>query len=203
MKKLDTLKGNENGRPNHLKPEFEGAFATYYANVLAYLRDTRNLGVPVYATIQNEPDYSADWDWCVYAPDQWRRVTKKLRKALDEVNLNSVKIHGTDHNHYTLRKFLGPGLSNVTSDPELLKALDGIAFHSYSEGNESGGAAAVEAHDLILKFKELKTGAEIWETEFCTTVPEDSTDSAIHHLRSMMRDIGYPQANRSSSGISS
>jgi O-glycosyl hydrolase len=195
MKVFDTSKGNLNGQPNHLKVEFEDAFASYYAKVLAYIRDTKSLAMPLYATIQNEPDYAADWDGCVYPPEQWRRVTIKLRKALDDMNLKSVKIHGTDHNHYTLKKFLGPGLSNLTSDPELLKALDGIAFHSYSEGKESGGAAAVEARDLILKFKQLKRGSEIWETEFSTTVSEDLNDSSIRHLRSMMRDIGYLQAN--------
>jgi O-glycosyl hydrolase len=195
MKVFDTSKGNLNGQPNHLKVEFEDAFASYYAKVLAYLRDTKSLRMPLYATIQNEPDYAANWDGCVYPPEQWRRVTKKLRKALDDVNLKSVKIHGADHNHYTLKKFFGPDLSNLTSDPELLRALDGIAFHSYSEGKESGGATAVEARDLILKFKQLKRGSEIWETEFSTTVSEDLNDSAIRHLRSMMRDIGYLQAN--------
>ncbi|MGC1461985.1 MAG: hypothetical protein WA802_07275 [Terracidiphilus sp.] len=195
MKELDTSKGNLAGRPNHLKVEYEDAFASYYAKVLAYLRDTKSLGMPLYATIQNEPDYAANWDGCVYPPEQWGRVTKKLRKALDGANLRSVKIHGADHNHYTLGKFFGPGLSNLTSDPELLKALDGIAFHSYSEGKESGGADAVEARDLILKFKKLKGSSEIWETEFSTTISEDLNDSAIRHLRSMMRDIGYLQAN--------
>ena len=195
MKEFDISKGNQGGQPNHLKPEFEDAFVRYYTQILVYLRDVKNVGVPQYATIQNEPDYAANWDGCVYDPEQWRRVTKKLRKALDDASLFSVKLHGTDHNHYTLGKFLGPGLSDMISDPELLKAMDGIAFHSYSEGTESGGAAAIEARDLILKFKRIKRDAEIWETEFCTTVVEDLTDSAIHHLRSMMRDIGYLEAN--------
>lgn len=66
MKRFDTSKGNKNGRPNHLKVEFEDAFASYYAKVLAYLRDTKSLGMPMYATIQNEPDYAAVWDGCVY-----------------------------------------------------------------------------------------------------------------------------------------
>jgi O-glycosyl hydrolase len=195
MKKFEITKGNDNGTPNYLKPEFEDAFVRYYAQVLVYLRDVKRIGVPMYATVQNEPDYAASWDGCVYAPDQYRRVTKKLRIALDNAKLTSVKIHGTDHNHYTLSKFFGPGLSEVTSDPELLNALAGIAFHSYSEGKESGGAAAVEAGSLIVKFKELKRGAEIWATENCTTISEDLTDSSIRHLRSMMRDIGYLQAN--------
>jgi O-glycosyl hydrolase len=195
MKTLATSKGNQDGRPNRLKPEFEDAFVKYYVQVLVHLRDTQNLGAPIYATIQNEPDYAAEWDGCVYDPEQWRRVTKRLRKTLDDANLTSVKVHGTDHNHYTLREFFGPGLSAVTSDPELFKALDGIAFHSYSEGKESGGTASIEARDLILKFKGMKPDAEIWETEFCTTVAENLTDSAIRHLRSMMRDIGYLQAN--------
>jgi hypothetical protein len=77
-----------------------------------------------------------------------------------------------------------------------MKALDGIAFHSYDEGTQSGGKAAVEARDLILKFKnELKRGGEIWQTENCTVKPEDLTVSAIRQLRSMMRDIGYLEAN--------
>jgi O-glycosyl hydrolase len=195
MKTFDASKGNQGGKPNRLKPEFEDAFVKYYVQVLVHLRDAHSLGYPVYATIQNEPDYAAEWDGCVYAPEQWRRVTKKLRKALDDASLASVKIHGTDHNHYTLGKFFGPDLSEVTSDAELFKALDGIAFHSYSEGKESGGTAAIEARDLILKFKGLRPDAEIWETEFCTTIVEDLTGSAIRHLRSLMRDIGYLEAN--------
>ena len=196
MKTFNDTIGIVKGKPNHLKPEFEDAFVKFYAQVLVYLRDVRKLGIPLYATIQNEPDYAAIWDGCPYEPEQWQRVTKKLRKALDEQNLSMVKIHGTDHNHSTLGKFLGSNLSVLRSDPELLKALDGIAFHSYGEGTQSGGKAAVEARDLILKFKyEFKKGNEIWQTENCTVLPEDLTVSAIRQLRSVMRDIGYLEAN--------
>lgn len=196
MKTFDNVNGIVNGQPNYLKPEYEDAFVKYYAAVLAYLRDVKKCGTPVYATIQNEPDFAAGWDGCPYVPDQWRRVTKKLRQALNDQGLTSVKIHGTDHNHYTLSKFFGPDLSAVTADTGLLHALDGIAFHSYNEGDQSGGSAAVEARGLILKFKnDLKKGDAIWETENCTVTPEDLTISAIRHLRSMMRDIGYLQAN--------
>jgi len=196
MKTFDSEKGKVDGQPNRLRPEFEDAFAKYYAQVLVYLRDVKKLGTPVYVTIQNEPDFAANWDGCPYEPDQWRRVTKKLRKTLDNENLTTVKIHGPDHNHCTLGKFFGDELSAVKSDPELLKALDGIAFHSYSEGKESGGPAAVEARNLILKFKrELKKGDAIWQTENCSVKREDLTVSAIRHVRSMMRDMGYLEVN--------
>jgi hypothetical protein len=196
MKTVASTKGYASNQPNHLKPEFEDAFVNYYVQVLVYLREVKKLGTPLYATIQNEPDYAAAWDGCVYEPAQWRRLTKKLRRALDDHHLASVKIHGPDHNHYTLSKFLGPDLSEVTSDPELFRAMDGIAFHSYGEGKESGGAAAVAARALILRFKELKTGSEIWETEDCTDIAdEDLTTAAIRQTRSMLRDIGYLQAN--------
>jgi O-glycosyl hydrolase len=196
MKTINNVNGSVNGQPNSLNPAYEDAFVKYYAAVLAYLRDVKKCGAPVYATIQNEPDFAAGWDGCLYTPDQWRRVTKKLRQALNDQGLTSVKIHGTDHNHYTLGKFFGPDLSAVTADTGLLHALDGIAFHSYNEGEQSGGSAAVEARGLILKFKnDLKKGDAIWETENCTVTPEELTISAIHHLRSMMRDIGYLEAN--------
>jgi O-glycosyl hydrolase len=196
MKTFNDTLGIVNGQPNHLKPEFEDAFVKFYIHVLVYLRDVKKLGTPVYATIQNEPDYAAIWDGCPYEPEQWRRVTKKLRKALDEANLTMVKIHGPDHNHYTIGKYFGKDLSELKSDPELLKAIDGIAFHSYDEGTQSGGSSAVEARDLILKFKNnLNKGNEIWQTENCTVRPEDLTISAIRQLRSMMRDIGYLEAN--------
>jgi len=196
MKTFNDTIGNVKGQPNHLKPEFEDAFVKFYVKVLVYLRDVKKLGTPVYATVQNEPDYAANWDGCPYEPDQWQRVTKKLRKELNNANLTMVKIHGPDHNHYTISKFLGSDLSVLRTDPDLLKALDGIAFHSYDEGTQSGGKAAVEARSLILKFKnELKKGNEIWQTENCTVKPEDLTVSAIRQLRSMMRDIGYLEAN--------
>ncbi|MBK8884129.1 MAG: hypothetical protein IPN67_17715 [Bacteroidales bacterium] len=196
MKTFNDTIGNVKGKPNHLKPEFEDAFVKFYAQVLVYLRDVKKMGTPVYATVQNEPDYAAPWDGCPYEPEQWRRVTKKLRKALDEQKLTMVKMHGPDHNHYTIGKYLGSDLSELRSDPELLRALDGIAFHSYDEGTQSGGKAAVEARELILKFKnEFKKGNEIWQTENCTVRPEDLTVSAIRQLRSMMRDIGYLEAN--------
>jgi O-glycosyl hydrolase len=196
MKTFNDTIGNVNGQPNHLKPEFEDAFVKFYVKVLVYLRDVKKLGTPVYATVQNEPDYAANWDGCPYEPKQWQRVTKKLRKAFNDENLTMVKIHGPDHNHYTLSKFLGSDLSVLKTDPELLTALDGIAFHSYDEGTQSGGEAAVEARDLILKFKyELKKGDEIWQTENCTVKQEDLTVSAIRQLRSMMRDVGYLEAN--------
>jgi len=196
MKTFNDTLGIVNGQPNHLKPEFEDAYVKFYTKVLVYLRDVKKLGTPLYATIQNEPDYAAIWDGCPYEPEQWRRVTKKLRKALDEANLTMVKIHGPDHNHYTIAKYFGKDLSELKSDPELLRAVDGIAFHSYDEGTQSGGSTAVEARDLILKFKNnLKKGNEIWQTENCTVKPEDLTISAIRQLRSMMRDIGYLEAN--------
>jgi len=62
-------------------------------------------------------------------------VTKKLRVALNNENLNSVKIHGPDHNHFMVTYYL----SALWSDPELLEAIDGIAFHSYCEKNEACG----------------------------------------------------------------
>ena len=196
MKTINDTLGIVKGQPNHLKKEFEDAFVTFYVKVLVYLRDVRKLGTPVYATLQNEPDYAAIWDGCPYEPEQWQRVTKKLRRELDRENLTMVKIHGPDHNHYTIGKFLGANLSVLRSDPELLKAMDGIAFHSYDEGTQSGGKTAVEARELILKFRdEFKKGNEIWQTENCTVRPEDLTVSAIRQLRSMMRDIGYLEAN--------
>jgi O-glycosyl hydrolase len=196
MKTFNDTIGNVNGQPNHLKSEFEDAFIKFYVDVLVYLRDLKKLGTPLYATVQNEPDYAAPWDGCPYEPDQWRRVTVKLRKALDDQNLTMVKIHGPDHNHYTISKYLGIDLSYLRNDPELLKAMDGIAFHSYDEGTQSGGKAAEEARDLILKFKyELNKGDQIWQTENCTVRPEELTVSAIRQLRSMMRDIGYLEAN--------
>lgn len=196
MKTFNDTLGIVNGQPNRLKPEFEEAYVKFYTKVLVYLRDVKKLGTPVYATIQNEPDYAAIWDGCPYEPEQWRRVTKKLRKALDEANLTMVKIHGPDHNHYTIAKYFGKDLSELLSDPELLRAVDGIAFHSYDEGTQSGGSAAAEARDLILKFKNnFKKGNEIWQTENCTVKPENLTISAIRQLRSMMRDIGYLEAN--------
>ncbi len=196
MKTFNDTLGIIKGQPNRLKPEFEDAFVKFYVKVLVYLRDVKKLGTPVYATVQNEPDYAAIWDGCLYEPEQWQSVTKKLRRELDRENLTMVKIHGPDHNHYTIGKFLGANLSVLRTDPELLKAMDGIAFHSYDEGTQSGGNAAVEARDLILKFKnEFKKGNEIWQTENCTVKPEDLTVSAIRQLRSMMRDIGYLEAN--------
>jgi O-glycosyl hydrolase len=196
MKTINDEKGIVNGQPNHLNPEFEDAFVKYYVKVLVYIRDVKKMGTPVYASIQNEPDFAAGWDGCKYEPEQWGRVTVKLRKELDRNDLNSVKIQGHDHNHNTLSKFLGKNLSYLTSNPELLKSLDGIAFHSYAEGQESGGKAAVEARSLILKFKnDLKKGNEIWETEFSTVRNEDLTVSAIRHVRSMIRDIAYLEAN--------
>lgn len=196
MKTIDDDRDTVNGEANHLKPECEDDFVKYYACVLAYLRDVKSLPLPLYASVQNEPDAMVTWPGCVYPPAQWRRVVKKFRKALDAEKLSSIKIHGTDHNHDTLRKYFGEGLAELVSDPGLFRAMDGIAFHSYNEGTDSGGAAAVDARKEILKFKNvLKLGSEIWMTENCTTISEDFTDSAIRHLRSMMRDLGYLESN--------
>ena len=61
-----------------------------------------------------------------------------------------------------------------------------------TKGQIQEGAAAVDARSDIVKFTtELKPGSEFWITEYCTVIPENLTDSAIHNLRSMMRDIGY------------
>lgn len=196
MKTIDDDRDTVNGEVNHLKPEYEDDFVKYYARVLAYLRDVKKVPLPLYAALQNEPDAIVTWPGCVYPPDQWRRVVKKFRKALDAEKLSSIKIHGTDHNHDTLRKYFGEGLAELVSEPGLFRAMDGIAFHSYNEGANSGGAAAIDARNEILKFRDvLKPGSEIWMTENCTTVSEGFTDSAIRHLRSMMRDIGYLESN--------
>lgn len=124
MKTLNDTIGNVNGQPNHLKPEFEDAFVKFYARVLVYLRDVKKLGTPVYATVQNEPDYAAPWDGCLYEPEQWRRVTKKLRKALDEQELTMVMMHGPDP--MDMLAFVGKGktvvlLTNPTPTARKLK----------------------------------------------------------------------------------
>ncbi len=81
MKTFNDTLGIIKGQPNHLKPEFEDAFVQFYVKVLVYLRDVKKLGIPVYATVQNEPDYAAIWDGCPYEPEQWRRVTKETSQG--------------------------------------------------------------------------------------------------------------------------
>ena len=99
MKTIADARDMVDGKVNHLRVDCEDAFVTYYARVLAYLRDEKKFDLPAYAALQNEPDALVPWPGCVYPPDQWRRVMKKFRHALDSENLTSIKIHGTDHNH--------------------------------------------------------------------------------------------------------
>lgn len=116
----------------HFKDGMEQALANY---LTAYVNACAERGLKIRSvSVNNESDLSTcgTYSSCVYAPEQEMRVVKILRRTLDKKKFKDTGIWLYDHNYINAV----PKIANMLSDPEVRKSISGIAWHSYSRGEE-------------------------------------------------------------------
>jgi O-glycosyl hydrolase len=128
---------DKDGKPSRLRPEREDDYVRYVVNVLDHLKQ-RGVGAPVAFSVQNELTYPARWDGCKYEPEQYVRVVKKMRRALDAAGYKDTLIFGPESGSYAgnIDYLGGPEMPLMRQDAELRDAVDVIAFHGYSEWSD-------------------------------------------------------------------
>lgn len=177
---------NSNNGAGTLKPEYEDDFVQYYVEFIKYIVG-QGYELPMGISIQNEVSYAAPWDGCAYTTEQYYRVTKMMRKVLDENGFKSVKIMGPESGSFeaSVRYLGGEDLSILDKDTEFTAALGAIALHSYGD---SSGAFAEEARRAVQNAK--ARGYEIWSTEWSPGAGNE-LENAITIMRHVGRDLGY------------
>lgn len=112
--------------PNGLLPEFQEVWAAYISKFIdAYARK----GIEMWGmTVQNEPEYAADWEACKYTAEYTRDFVKNFLGPKMEADHPELKIMVFDHNKDHVHKWA----EVVYADPEAAKYIDGLAVHWYA-----------------------------------------------------------------------
>ncbi|MFH1367491.1 MAG: hypothetical protein ABII64_00045 [Elusimicrobiota bacterium] len=172
---------------NNLKVEREDDYVRYIVEVLKYIR-VKGVTLPIGVSIQNELKSMVEWQGCIYSREQYQRVAKKLRKALDANNLNKVLILGPegaliDDNAEILGGFDLPDLKN---DKELNRAIGAIAHHTYDQWQEG-----TKDPSLFKRYNNaaVNTGKDLWMTEWSVGVGGSEIEKVINTMRHVIRDL--------------
>ena len=122
-----------------MERKYYGLWATY---IRRYVQEYQKCGIPIWwLTPQNEPLSAAPWETCHYTHAECREFILALRKALEEANLNDIKILAWDHN----KGYLPNHMDVVSTDLAAYDAIWGIAYHWYREDDT---AAEVDTEPL-------------------------------------------------------
>jgi glucosylceramidase len=146
------MKTNNNSIGGSLKPEFYPAYAQYFVK---YIQAMAAEGIPVDAiTVQNEPLHPGNNpSLLMLAADQAEFIKNHLGPAFEAAGINTKIIiydHNADRIDYP---------TEILSDPEAGRYVDGTAFHLY--GGKIGDLSQLHAAfpDKNLYFTEQWVGA--------------------------------------------
>jgi O-glycosyl hydrolase len=183
-------------KPAHLRPDREDAYCHYIVRVLDHLTKARKLRPPMAFSVQNEPNYASDlWNGTPYEPAQWQRVTKKMRRALNQGGYSNIQLIGPEGGGYadSVAFMGGPDADALKSDPSFAKALGGFAFHGYSalsrrspHPEQLRGVAEIAA----------AKGKDIWMSEY-SIIAQGQTplDHALKTMQRLGRETAYVPCN--------
>ncbi|WP_261512015.1 glycoside hydrolase family 30 protein [Chryseobacterium paludis] len=147
------MKDNGKSKGGSLKPEYYGVYANYFVK---YIQGMKKEGINIDAiTPQNEPLHPGNNPSLYMASDQQKDFIKNHLGPVFQSNGIKTKIVVYDHNcnkpEYA---------TNILSDPEAYKYVDGSAFHLY-EGDISALSTVHNAYpNKNLYFTEQWTGAK-------------------------------------------
>ena len=171
--------------------EYAKSWAKYFTE---FLHSYANLGVVVYAiTIQNEPEFNAPWEACVYDPPIMGTFLEKHLGPIMNATFPDVKIFIYDHNKDHVNIWANY-LLNSSSSPW----IDGTAFHWYANsGNRllDGAQGAPNMHRLVQMLKDYNVSEShlLWGTEAChcpsTGYTGGSLDIQWHRAERYAHDI--------------
>ena len=160
-----------------------------YANYLkSYAQHMYDKGAPIYViSIQNEPNFVAEWDGCEWEPEEMRDFLKQVGRFTNGVSgygggktIPSVLImNGESWNT--------PYINIATLEDPVSKAvIDVLGRHAYGERTES---LWNDHHDLLQKEGKMM---EVWMTEHninSTNAVDYYNDSTWNYVWRFMNDI--------------
>jgi len=134
----------------HFRDGCEGALANYLA---AYVRECYKRGIDVKAvTVQNEAALSTNGTYpsCVFSPDQEAEVARRLVARLERENLRTdVWLWDWDYANDIARLDYQLGAMGLAS------VVKGVAWHSYSDGEELMGELKAKYPQLSFYHTEM------------------------------------------------
>lgn len=170
---------------NRVKPEMYDHFTKWLAEMVLYYRKN---GVDLYAVSPaNEPQFTQDFESCVWTARDLALITARLRATLDAHGLRQVKLFAPE----TMTGFNWEGGPNqqytraFRENPAAFRALDIWATHGYADGVKGDVSVNSSA-----QFWELikDTGKPFWVTEGGTgefpwpePVREKGVGPAVHN----------------------
>lgn len=116
-----------------LKPGNYADFASYLADFVEWMEAQ---GVPLYAiTPQNEPDWEAEWDGCLYSAEEMATfIGDYLGPEFEKRGLDTL-IVAPDTAHLSN---LPPRAETLVKNANVMKYLDGISTHPYMQEGVMG-----------------------------------------------------------------
>lgn len=154
----------------HLKAEYYPAYAAFLTKFAETMRDE---GVPLLAlTPQNEPDYPATWDGCLWTPSELVTfIGKHLGPELERRALD-VKILAPDTANFRMARTFADAL---VADADAKRYLDGLSSHPYG------------LIQFAQWFIERSYGLPVWQTEFSQEQPGAPPDPTMTSALAMAR----------------
>ncbi len=177
-----------------LPEENEQPYCDYVVDVLDYLVKEQHLPRPTALSVQNEPENAMDYQSLYLTGEQFIRLTKLMRKTMDEAGYQDVTLIGPEGGSYiNTEMWLGENFSDLERDKDLQDALDAFASHSYMNKRDSQDDGPRRVAALYDKFPEK----DRWQTEVCNATIEEplEIDRVIDIQRIMNADMGFTGIN--------
>lgn len=154
----------------HLLPEYYPAYAAFLANFAQGMRDE---GVPLFAlTPQNEPDYPATWDGCLWTPNELVTfIGKHLGPELERRGLDVGIIAPDTANFRKAREFADA----LLADADAKRYVDYVSSHPYGQ------------IQFARWFMQRSYGLPVWQTEFAQERPGAPPDPTMTSALAMAR----------------
>lgn len=147
--------------PLGLDSQYQRAWANYFSSfITAY----RNKGVELWGvTPQNEPEYAANWDACVYTPEFEAQFVREHLGPVLHKEQPGVKIIGFDHN----KDHVVQWAKVLYGDNDTKQYFDGIGVHWYGGLNTQhlDATHAIAPDKFILATEACNCGGVVYQND--------------------------------------
>jgi glucuronoarabinoxylan endo-1,4-beta-xylanase len=143
-----------------LLPSMYQAFANYLAAYVKGYQQYHNINIS-YISIQNEPDWVAKWETCIYTPEQMRDVIKVVGETFAAENITTKILIPETAFVSNAPKYI----STIMADPEATKYVDVFANHLYEDTSFFNPDGAIPFLQAVAKLG-TQYNKPIWQTEY-------------------------------------
>lgn len=172
-------------------PDYEDLYCKFIINAFDFLVDY-GCTPPTAYSFQNEPQTGRNWPRITM--EQYARIIKKMRKALDEAGYEDVLLMAPECAAYYQHSVqMGNNYSALYEDPEFEKAIGIFGTHSYAF-LKTGESKNTDVYKFAMNVGNF-TDRERWQTEFSGGRIEELDDismnlgQAIYTTRIMLGDV--------------